>query len=58
MNDSTFDGTGRAAATKDPTMRFRRYLSAVLQTRRAGPRYDEARQDYQAALRAQIPYRR
>lgn len=39
-------------------MRFRRYLSAVLQTRSAGPRYDEARRDYQAALRAQIPYRR
>ena len=36
-------------------MRLRDYYSALLPIRRGGPRYDEARRDYQEALRAQLP---
>jgi hypothetical protein len=37
-------------------MRLRQYYSALLPIRRGGPRYDEARRDYQEALRAQLPF--
>jgi hypothetical protein len=32
-----------------------RYLSALASIRFGDPRYDEARRDYQEALRAQLP---
>jgi len=35
-------------------MRLRQYYSALVPIRGGGPRYDEARRDYQEALRAQF----
>lgn len=39
-------------------MHLNEYLSALSRIRRGGPRYDEARRDYQEALRARLPLSR
>ncbi len=36
-------------------MKLNDYLSALARIRRGGPKYDEARRDYQEALRARLP---
>lgn len=36
-------------------MRLTDYLSTLARIRRGGPRYAEARRDYQDALRARLP---
>lgn len=46
------------ASSKGTIMGLLRYLSALASIRQGGPRYDEARRDYEDALRALRPLSR